>query len=81
MERSIKEWIKKKLWKTAFKKFKEVWSASSKPYSFKLRLSSTSFTWAILEYFVPNNVMKAALRRSSNFLSHFKMTLEKEGSN
>ena len=35
MRQSIQEWTKQKLWKTAFKKFDGIWSALSRPYSFK----------------------------------------------
>ena len=35
MRQSIQEWTKQNLWKTAFKKFDGIWSALSRPYSFK----------------------------------------------
>ena len=51
---SIQEWTKWNLWKTAFKKYKRIWSAKQ-TISLQIfqKLSSTNFTWSILEYFVP----------------------------
>ena len=47
MWQSIQEWTKQNWWKTAFKEFNGVC------------LSFTSFTWSILEYFVPSNTRMA----------------------
>ena len=35
MSQCFKEWIKYNLWKKAFKKFEGVWSALTRPYSFR----------------------------------------------
>ena len=42
------------MWKTTFQKFEAIWPASQ-TISFQIfkRLSSTNFTWSILEYFAP----------------------------
>ena len=42
MGQSIQEWTKSNLWKTAFRKFEEVWSVS------------TNFTWSILDLVFQN---------------------------
>ena len=54
------EWTKKNLWKIAFEKLKEygLLKADHVPSDFLQtislsRLSSTNFTWYLLEYFVP----------------------------
>ena len=52
MGKSIQEWTKQNLWKTEFKKFEGVWSALGILLQILQRLSSTNFTWSILEYFV-----------------------------
>ena len=54
MGQITQEWTKKNLWKTAFKLFEGAWSALADHIlqNFQ-RLSSTNFTWSILEYFVP----------------------------
>ena len=65
----IQQWTNK--WKTAFKKFEVVWSALQ---NFK-RLSSTNFTWSILEYLDPvvhhsENSQVARLQRKASSINY-----------
>ena len=49
----------------------EVWSASLQVF---LRLSSTDFTWSVLEYFVPHSIDFGLFAKGSspNFISNIK---------
>ena len=51
MNQTIQEWTKQNFRKTAFKKSEATWSAWADHITSNfLRLSSTNFTWSILEY-------------------------------
>ena len=58
MGQSIQQRAKQDLWKTGFKKIEVIWSAESDHITSNfLKAVLTHFTWSILEYLVPYNLV------------------------